>query len=139
MGCHGGAGVSTLAAVGIGRDSGMRWPQGLVTFPAGIVLVARLSASGMQAASRAAEAWQSNRFPQGTVLLGLVAVAAGPKRAPKLARDRLELVAGWCPQVWEVPWVGDLLGLDPENIAEHSRLCAAIPRELFTAISGRQT
>jgi hypothetical protein len=139
MGCHGGAGVSTLAAAGLGVDAAQQWPTP-PALPAGVLLVARLSAVGMQAAATAVEVWQSGNAPQGLVLFGLVAVAAGPRRAPQIARDRLRLVGGWCRRVWQIPWVNDLLGVDVDEARDHPALRDAIPRDLYDwLISGRAT
>lgn len=135
MGCHGGAGVTTLAAMGVGLDGGWRrWPQPSAT-PAGLLLVARLSASGMRAAQTAAETCLGPRLPQGLLPLGLIAVAAGPGRPPRLARERLDLVAGWVRNVHRIPWVAEALAADPDRVAECQPLHRAIPRDLFELVT----
>jgi len=135
MGCHGGAGVTTLANLGLGTDAGWRrWPQVQVG-PAGLLLVARLSAWGMRTAAAAAETCLSPRMPHELRLLGLVVVAAEPgRRVPQLARERLDLVAGWVPAVYRMPWVALALGVDPDNVARCEPLHRAIPRELIDLI-----
>lgn len=142
MGCHGGAGVSTLAAFGIGVDAGWRrWPQ-LQAAPAGLLLVARLSASGMRAAAAAAETCLSPHLPQGLRLLGLVVVAAEPgRRPPQLARERLELVTGWVPAVFRVPWVPLALAIDtdPASVARCDQLRRAIPKELLELVEATRS
>lgn len=107
VGCHGGAGVSTLqAAVGAGADADRRgWPvfpgSGAATV---VVLVARTHVRGLTAAQEAATQWASGVLP-GVELLGLVAVADAPGKPPKALRDALRFVAGGIPRVWHVPWV----------------------------------
>ena len=106
VGCHGGAGVSTLAAqlehVG---DSGQLWP-GRADEPPFAVLVARESARGVAAASLAARQYATHNAPAHVQLLGLVLVA-GRKGKPtaRLRRDRDLLVgSGLFPHVWHVAW-----------------------------------
>jgi hypothetical protein len=138
MGCHGGAGVTTLAGLGIGRDAGWRrWPT-LTAAPAGLILVARISATGMAAATISAETCNrplmdsSNRprLPAGLTLLGLVAVAAAPGRPPKIARERLDLIAGWVRTVWRMPWVPEALITDEKQVPDCQALQRAVPAEL---------
>jgi hypothetical protein len=136
MGAHGGAGVSTLAAAGLGGDAGQAWPR-VPALPAGVLVVARLSAVGMAAASRAVEVWQGGHAPPGLHLFGLIVVAAGPRRAPQVARDRLGLVAGWVRRVWTVPWVPTLLGVDLVDVATHQPLRTAIPADLYAWATGQ--
>jgi hypothetical protein len=103
LGVHGGAGVSTLEqTVPGGRDANRAWPVALGNQP--VVLVARSSAHGLGAAQSAAQQWAS-RMVTGIDLLGLVVVADAPGRRPRLLRDRLLLVAGAVPRLWEIPWV----------------------------------
>jgi hypothetical protein len=136
MGCHGGAGVTTLAGLGIGVDAGWRrWPQ-VRAAPAGLLLVARLSAWGMRSAAAAAETCLGPRLPPELRLLGLIVVAAEPgRRMPQLARERLELVAGWLPAVYRMPWVSMTLGVDPDSVARCEPLRRAIPKDLIELVS----
>ena len=105
LGVHGGAGVTTLErAVAGGRDAGLAWPVS-VESPA-VVLVARSSANGIQAAQNAARQWASGMVP-GVDLLGLVVVADAPGRRPGVLRNLVRLVPaprpacgrsrGWSP------------------------------------------
>lgn len=104
LGCHGGAGVSTLCqAVPGGTEAGRYWPMVPGTTPA-VVLVARTSASGLLAAQTAARQWASGSLPSPVRVLGLVAVADAPGRLPGPLRDLLRLVSGGVPHVWRVPW-----------------------------------
>jgi hypothetical protein len=139
MGCHGGAGVTTLAKLGIGQDAGWRrWPE-VTTTPAGLLLVARMSAWGLRSAYVAAETCMSPRKPPEYHLLGLIVVAAKPGRQPKVARERLELVAGWVPAVFEVPWVTEALETDSDAIAQCEPLRKAIPEELTQLVQSITT
>lgn len=131
-GCHGGAGVSTLAALGLGIDVGARPPRPAV-IPSGLFLVARMSASGLSAASTAAEVVINGGLP-GQHLLGLIAVAAGPGRPPRIVRERVELVGGWVGRVFRVPWVADLLATDLANVPQCQALLRAIPADLIDLV-----
>jgi hypothetical protein len=134
MGCHGGAGVSTLAALDIGHDAGYRqWPKPTKA-PAGLLLVARISALGLKEATAAAETCVSPRLPQDLVLLGLVAVAAAPGRPSKIARERLDLVAGWVRNVYRMPWVPEALATDKDQIPSCEALRRAVPAELHDLV-----
>lgn len=42
----------------------------------------------------------------GVDLLGLVVVADAPGRLPRILRNRVRLVSGAVPRLWEIPWVG---------------------------------
>ncbi|WP_433121984.1 hypothetical protein [Micromonospora sp. CA-246542] len=115
VGCHGGAGVSTLARlVGFGLDFGKGWPMLTPATPqARVVLVCRASAAGTWAATGAVEQWRRRAgMPGSMTLLGVVAVAASPRRPPRIATERLQLLRGWTPQIWRVDWVDALLAAD---------------------------
>lgn len=109
LGCHGGAGVSTLiATTGCGRDPGRHWP----TLPSGsgskVVLVARTHDTGLRAAQAAARQWASGSLPRQIELLGLVLVADAPGKLPRQLRDLARLVAGGVPRTWEIEWHEEL-------------------------------
>lgn len=110
VGCHGGAGVSTLAAqlehVG---DSGQRWPARPNEAPFA-VLVARESARGLAAAEAAARQYHTGHAPGHVQLLGLVLIAAQRKPSklagkpdPALRRHR-ELLVPLFEQIWQIDW-----------------------------------
>ncbi|MFY1599854.1 hypothetical protein [Micromonospora sp. WMMD737] len=81
--------------------------------PAQVVLVCRLSAHGMWAATGAIEQWRRRAGMSGaTTVLGVVAVAASSRRPPRIATERLHLLSGWAPRVWRVGWVDALLAAD---------------------------
>lgn len=108
VGCHGGAGVSTLAdLVPGGRESGKAWPVPADGNLSRVVLVARTNARGLAAAQAAARQWAAGRVP-GVGMLGLVAVADAPGRLPRQLTELLRLVAGGLPKAWFVPWIDAL-------------------------------
>lgn len=132
VGCHGGAGTSTLCRLtGLGLDVGAAWPAhdlGAYPPPTSVVLVCRLTAGGTWAAMGAVDQWRRRMsmapdpapalapspylMPPGIQVTGIVAVAASPRRPPRLATDRLRLLSGWVPRVWRVGWVDALLAAD---------------------------
>ncbi|MFK0294853.1 DUF6668 family protein [Streptomyces sp. NPDC090442] len=106
LGCHGGAGVTTLtrALPGGGTDAHRVWPAPVDHVRAPVVLVARGHHDGLRAAQSAARQWASGVLPW-VSLLGLVVVADAPGRPPKVLRDLQHLVSGGVPRAWSVPWV----------------------------------
>lgn len=139
IGCHGGAGVSTLASlVGFGLDFGSRgWPMVTPPMPqAHVVLVCRTSASGTWAATGAVEQWRRSGMSSVIRLHGVVAVDASPRRAPRIASERLHLLKGWVPTLWRVGWVDALLAADdPRDIGvppDIEALRAAIWQKVHT-------
>jgi hypothetical protein len=142
VGIHGGAGTTTLAAAGVGIDSGRRWPKrpewskpGLRPAPGpppgGLLLVVRETAAALTMATKATAAVQQGRVPDWLQVLGLVVVAAGPGKPAKIVRERLELAKGWMPEVWRVPWVPELLAIDAHQVKDCTPFTAAIPPRLF--------
>lgn len=109
--CHGGAGVSTLAAqlAHVG-DSGQLWP-GRADEPPFAVLVARDSARGLTAAHVAARQFHTGNAPAHVILLGLVVVAARRGKPAAATRRLRELVVGadLFSTVWTVGWHEHLL------------------------------
>lgn len=63
VGTHGGAGVSTLAAVYGGHDSGRAWPG--PGDPASVLLVARTHAAGLDTVAGAVEIFRRGQAPPG--------------------------------------------------------------------------
>ena len=88
------------------------WPRPPAGWQAPVVLVCRASAAGTWRATGAVEQWSRRQIPPGTVLLGVVAVAASGRRTPRIAADRLHLISGWVPKVWHVDWVETYLAAD---------------------------
>ncbi|MEU3143926.1 MULTISPECIES: hypothetical protein [unclassified Streptomyces] len=116
-GLHGGAGVSTPAAVHGGHDSGRArtGPAG----PQALLLVARTHASGLETVVPAVETFRRRKVPYGLDLDAVALVADAPGRLPRSLAQRLrhlESVIG----VPRVPWVpewrpGDLGGPLPRG------------------------
>lgn len=106
VGCHGGAGVTTLdRALPGGRDSGRMWPGTLPGATAApVVLVCRSHVSGLKAAQTAIRQWASGNVP-GVELLGLVINADSAGRLPRPIKDLITLVRGGVPRSWLMPWV----------------------------------
>lgn len=114
LGCHGGAGASTLATViPTGADAGRYWPVPIYPGVGRVVLVARTHAHGLRSAQAAARQWASGMLPGHVQLLGLVVIADAPGRLPKPLRDLLRLISGGVPRTWEIPWVEGLRFGDP--------------------------
>jgi hypothetical protein len=114
IGCHGGAGVSTLVALTeMGVDGGVGWPAAQAGLPpTNVVLVCRGTAKGAQAACGAVDQVRRNAAPAGVNVLGIVVVAASIRRPPRRAADRIRLLDGWVPKVWRVPWIEEYLAVD---------------------------
>ncbi|GAA0710892.1 hypothetical protein Drose_24890 [Dactylosporangium roseum] len=113
IGCHGGAGATTLARLtDLGADAHAAWPTPPPDDSARVVLVCRVSATGTRAATVAVEQWKRRLVPPRTELLGVVAVAASSRRPPRRAAERLRLVSGWVPATWRVGWVEEFLAAD---------------------------
>jgi hypothetical protein len=127
LGVHGGAGVSTLKrAVPGGRDASRAWPAAPESQP--VVLVARSSANGLRAAQNAAQQWASGMV-SGVELLGLVVVADAPGKLPKSLRDRVRLVSGGVPRLWEIPWTEPWRLGEPPS-AHLPKECGPLARDL---------
>lgn len=114
VGCHGGAGTTTLAAVtGLGVDAGAGWPTPIQGWPAAqVVLVCRATAGGALAATGVVEQWRRQPVLAETKILGLVTVAASARKPPRRAAERLQMLAGWVPARWRVGWVEEYLAAD---------------------------
>lgn len=105
LGAHGGAGESSLAHLLPGSAAAdHRWPQAPGVQPARVVLVARSSMRGLQAAQATATQWAAGLVP-GVDLIGLVVIADAPGRLPRPLREALHLVKGGVPRAWTIPWI----------------------------------
>lgn len=109
VGAHGGAGETTLAAT-LRRSAatGHRWPDpGPIGPPAPVVLLARTSVTGLEAAQAALAQWDAGLAGR-VDLLGLVlsADAPGRKLPPELA-GFIDLVAAAPVRVWTLPWIAE--------------------------------
>ncbi|MGK5557665.1 DUF6668 family protein [Actinomadura kijaniata] len=121
VGCHGGAGTTTLQqallqALPGAIDGGRYWPLPGYGH-ANVVLAARAHASGLRAAQTAARQWADRQLPDSIRLHGLAVIADAPGRRPKPLRELLQLISGGVPQLWELPWVEDFrLGGTPAEV-----------------------
>ncbi|MFF7450565.1 MULTISPECIES: DUF6668 family protein [unclassified Streptomyces] len=130
VGTHGGAGVSTLAAVYGGHDCGRDWPG--PDAPPSVLLVARTHASGLAAALRTLDAFRRGAAPYGLDLDAVVLVADAPGRLPRPLAHQVKVIES-AIDVYRVPWVtewrlGDLGGRPPRETEPLARL---------TGVSGR--
>ncbi|MER6712012.1 MULTISPECIES: DUF6668 family protein [unclassified Streptomyces] len=102
VGTHGGAGVSTLAAVYGGHDSGRAWPG--PGEPTSVLLVARTHAAGLDTAAGAVEVFRRGQAPPGLDLDAVVLVADAPGRLPRPLAQRVKSLESVI-DVYRVPWV----------------------------------
>ncbi|MFJ8166503.1 DUF6668 family protein [Streptomyces sp. NPDC096136] len=140
LGCHGGAGVTSLGqAVPGGHDAGRVWPVPRAGHSHPVVLVARCDYGGLTAVQTAASQWASGAVP-GVDLLGVVLTPySAERRLPRPLRDLRRLVSGGVPRTWVLPWVeGWRLGEPPA--ARPSRELVALGGELsrLTSSTGSQ-
>ncbi|KES08038.1 hypothetical protein BU52_06295 [Streptomyces toyocaensis] len=127
VGLHGGAGVSTLAAVYGGHDGGRVWPG--PADPRSVLLVARTHAAGLDAVLPAAEVFRRGEAPRGLGLDAVVLVADAPGRLPRPLAHRVRHIESVI-DVYRVPWVpewrlGDLSGRPPRGTEPLARLTGA--------------
>jgi hypothetical protein len=127
VGTHGGAGVSTLAAVYGGHDSGRAWPG--AGAPPSVLLVARTHAAGLDAVAGAVEAFRRGQAPPELDLDAVVLVADAPGRLPRPLAQRVKSLESVI-DVYRVPWVpawrlGEL-GRPPRETAALARLTGAV-------------
>ncbi|MFB7929249.1 DUF6668 family protein [Streptomyces sp. NPDC056039] len=126
VGTHGGAGVSTLAAVYGGHDSGRSWPG--PGDPPSVLLVARTHAAGLDTVAGAVELFRRGQAPPGLDLDGVVLVADAPGRLPRPLAQRVKSLEAVI-DVYRVPWVPSWrlgeLGHPPRETAPLARLTGA--------------
>lgn len=101
-GVHGGSGESRIAALEPSWSAtDHSWPD---RPGAAVLLVARTSAYGLNAAHAAIAKWAAGRTPGSAALVGLVLVADAPGRLPKPLHDLAKLVAGGVERSWRIGW-----------------------------------
>ncbi|MEV7078810.1 DUF6668 family protein [Streptomyces sp. NPDC093516] len=127
VGTHGGAGVSTLAAVYGGHDSGRAWPA--AGAPPSVLLVARTHAAGLDTVAGAVETFRRGQAPPELDLDAVVLVADAPGRLPRPLAQRVKSLESVI-DVYRVPWVpawrlGEL-GRPPRETAALARLTGAV-------------
>lgn len=139
VGCHGGAGVDTLAALIEGltaHDQSWPAPEDRGT-SADVLLVARDSRHGLDRALIALRQWKTAGAPENVHLLGIVLVAASSsKRTAARADVRIKrmLVAGLAPAVWHIDWHEELLSTSLDAVAQ----CRPAETQEVPARSGRR-
>ncbi|MHC3473796.1 DUF6668 family protein [Streptomyces sp. 7R007] len=124
VGTHGGAGVTTLAAVYGGHDCGRAWPG--PDDPPCVLLVARTHASGLAAVARTLDVFRRGQAPPGLDLDGVVLVADAPGRLPRPLEREVRAIESLV-DVYRVPWVpawrlGEFDGPAPRETATLARL-----------------
>ncbi|MEV3969151.1 DUF6668 family protein [Streptomyces sp. NPDC050698] len=126
VGTHGGAGVSTLAAVYGGHDSGRSWPR--PGDPPSVLLVARTHAAGLDSVAGAVELFRRGQAPPGLDLDAVVLVADAPGRLPRPLAQRVRALESVI-DVYRVPWVTSWRlgapGAPPRETADLARLTGA--------------
>lgn len=101
-GVHGGSGESRIAALDAGwAATHHAWPD---KPGSAVLLVARTSAYGLNAAHATIADWAAGKAPGSAALVGLVLVADAPGRLPRPLHDLAKLVAGGVDRSWRIGW-----------------------------------
>jgi hypothetical protein len=130
LGCHGGAGVSTLSAlIPGGWDANRAFPDPRLGGPAGVLLVCRTNAAGLNAAQNAVRQAAAGYAPRNLALWGLVIVADAPGRLPRPLNAQIKRLGGTVQRLFTVPWVEPWRTETP-SAANAPAAIAAIGREL---------
>lgn len=103
VGAHGGAGESTLAALG-GQDAHHCWPRPTDGSIARVALVARTNYQGLTRLMAALRQYAAGELPF-VHLEAAVLNADQPGRLPKELRDLRRHATGAAPDVWPIPYV----------------------------------
>lgn len=139
VGCHGGAGVDTLAALITGTVAvGQMWPLPTVNTP--VVLVARETLHGLEKAHLALRQWITGGTPEGVELIGLVLVAGSRAKISAPVAVKRRLVEALAPAVFTMDWHEELLGLPRVELPTFDVSEAIVdtrkrPRSLLTGIT----
>lgn len=103
VGCHGGAGESTLASLIPGAAEGSQaWPAA-TDATVRVLLCARTTASGLESAATALTQWAAGAVS--AELIGLVLIADAPGKLPRTLRERARIIEGGAPTAWRIPWI----------------------------------
>jgi hypothetical protein len=143
IGCHGGAGISTLARLtGGGRQAREAIPTPAPGDPRAAVLVTRATAFALWQTMGVIEQWKQRNWPADLRLLGLVVVAATPRRrpprgAPRIVEERIEVMKHWLPGVWRICWIDHLLAVDDPAAVGMPPDVAALRDDIRTQLGTR--
>lgn len=111
LGAHGGAGVSTLAAMwSPAADTRQQWPASARTTRR-VLVVAREHMTGIAAAADVLRAAHDGLTPPGVSVCGLITVATGPGRPHKDVTRYAGTVAELAPHTYRIPWLKALIPL----------------------------
>ena len=141
-GAHGGAGENTIASlIPGGRAAGHAWPIATDDEQPKVLLLARTTHRGLQAAQTALREWASGGVP--VQLGGLVLIADAPGRLPKHLRQQAEVLSKAAPTCWRIPWIAAWRdgNLDPDALPASVRelISALVSFEPSTPNSQRST
>ena len=118
VGAHGGAGASSLAALWpLAGDAHGCFPGGAAGESPFVVIVARESEVGLSRAHDLINQHLSGHGGPGTVLVGLVLVAAKDGAASTKLRHHAKVISGLVSdRVWRIPWMPHWLEITPADI-----------------------
>ena len=121
VGAHGGAGTSTWAGLLEAGDAGRAWPVSAQRLR--VLVAARSSAAGLEAARAAAVEWVEGTLPH-IELVGLLLGADAPgRRLPKALQALVADISGAFPIVLRVPWQASWrTAIEPEVAAKSLRV-----------------
>lgn len=116
---HGGAGASSLTALWpLAGDAQGCFPGGAAGESPYLVVVARESEVGLSRAHDLINQHLSGYGGGGTVLVGLVLVAAKPGPVSTKLRNHAKVISGLVSdRVWRIPWIAEWLEVTPSEIA----------------------
>lgn len=125
LSAHHGAGATTLARIDGGHcDAGHSWPVN--TEGQNVVVVARETVAGLDAACRAATQWASGIVPTVRVL-ALVTIPARPGKPSTQVQRALDVAAGVYPIHRRTEWHPEYMDhTDPTHAPESKRTKATI-------------
>lgn len=117
MGCHGGAGVTTLEAwLSVAGDCQRSWPGGHPEQSPFVLLVAEESVTGLEEAHLRLRQFRCGMAGPGNRLLGLVTVARVPGKRSAVLEQSRELLRPLAGELWHVPAIPGLRELHPRAL-----------------------